>query len=211
MEKALLQQEIEQIHQQKEDAQSGESKRLEELAELEKEIASADKELAKLNEKLGESSGNIEDRQLLLRTLSSESEKLRAKMEAAQEAQTQAKLSERSFTLKLENASEKYEDLNDQILELEDEIAFKQDDLEKNALQKQQIKDFDDNAAQILKEREEELKDKGFARCSASVLVNLRFVNGLFGDEVSVGSERIRIGRTRKKEFMASLNKYLGG
>jgi DNA-binding LytR/AlgR family response regulator len=62
-----------------------------------------------------------------------------------------------------------------------------------------------------LKEREEELKDKGFARCSASVLVNLRFVNGLFGDEVSVGSERIRIGRTRKKEFMASLNKYLGG
>lgn len=62
-----------------------------------------------------------------------------------------------------------------------------------------------------LKEREEELKDRGFARCSASVLVNLRYVNGLFGDEVSVGSERIRIGRSRKKEFMACLNKYLGG
>lgn len=62
-----------------------------------------------------------------------------------------------------------------------------------------------------LKEREEELKDRGFARCSASVLVNLRYVNGLFGDEVSVGSDRIRIGRSRKKEFMAGLNKYLGG
>ena len=62
-----------------------------------------------------------------------------------------------------------------------------------------------------LKEREEDLRDQDFARCSASVLVNLRYVNGLFGDEVSVGSERIRIGRTRKKEFMTRLNKYLGG
>lgn len=62
-----------------------------------------------------------------------------------------------------------------------------------------------------LREREEELKERGFARCNASVLVNLRYVNGLYGDEVSVGSERIRIGRSRKKEFMASLNKYLGG
>ena len=62
-----------------------------------------------------------------------------------------------------------------------------------------------------LREREKDLKDQDFARCSASVLVNLRYVNGLFGDEVSVGSERIRIGRSRKKEFMASLNKYLGG
>jgi hypothetical protein len=28
---------------------------------------------------------------------------------------------------------------------------------------------------------------------------------------VSVGSERIRIGRSRKKEFMTRLNEYLGG
>ena len=62
-----------------------------------------------------------------------------------------------------------------------------------------------------LKEREEDLRDQDFARCSASVLVNLRYVNGLYGDEVSIGSERIRIGRTRRKEFMTRLNKYLGG
>jgi DNA-binding LytR/AlgR family response regulator len=62
-----------------------------------------------------------------------------------------------------------------------------------------------------LKEREEDLRDQDFARCSASVLVNLRYVNGLYGDEVSIGNERIRIGRTRKKEFMTRLNKYLGG
>lgn len=62
-----------------------------------------------------------------------------------------------------------------------------------------------------LKEKEKDLRDQSFARCSASVLVNLRYVNGLFGDEVSVGSERIRIGRSRKKEFMTRLNEYLGG
>ena len=62
-----------------------------------------------------------------------------------------------------------------------------------------------------LKEKEEQLAGQDFARCSASVLVNLRYVDGLYGDEVSVGSERIRIGRSRKKEFMTRLNEYLGG
>ena len=62
-----------------------------------------------------------------------------------------------------------------------------------------------------LKEKEESLSGQSFARCSASVLVNLRYVDGLYGDEVSVGSERIRIGRSRKKEFMTKLNEYLGG
>ena len=61
-----------------------------------------------------------------------------------------------------------------------------------------------------LKEREEDLSGQAFARCSASVLVNLRYVTGLYGDEVSIGSERIRIGRTRKKEFLQKLNEYLG-
>ena len=45
---------------------------------------------------------------------------------------------------------------------------------------------------------------------SASVLVNLRYVDGLYGDEVSVGGTRIRIGRSRKKEFMTRL-KYFDG
>ena len=62
-----------------------------------------------------------------------------------------------------------------------------------------------------LKEKEEQLAGQDFARCSASVLVNLRYVDGLYGDEVSIGSERVRIGRSRKKEFMTRLNEYLGG
>lgn len=62
-----------------------------------------------------------------------------------------------------------------------------------------------------LKERETELAGQGFARCSASVLVNLRHVTGLYGDEISVGDERIRIGRSKRKEFLTRLNQYLGG
>lgn len=62
-----------------------------------------------------------------------------------------------------------------------------------------------------LGDREEELRDREFARCSASVLVNLRYVNGLYGDEIGVGGGRIKIGRSKKKEFLARLNAYLGG
>lgn len=62
-----------------------------------------------------------------------------------------------------------------------------------------------------LGEREEELRDHEFARCSASALVNLRCVTGLYGDEIAVGEERVKIGRSKKKEFLARLNRYLGG
>lgn len=62
-----------------------------------------------------------------------------------------------------------------------------------------------------LGERESELREHEFARCSASVLVNLRYVNGLYGEEIGVGEERIKIGRSKKKDFLARLNGYLGG
>lgn len=62
-----------------------------------------------------------------------------------------------------------------------------------------------------LSEREPELTPHNFARCSASCLVNLRYVRGLYGDEILVGTERKKIGRSKKKEFIAKLNAYLGG
>ena len=62
-----------------------------------------------------------------------------------------------------------------------------------------------------LSEREAELRDREFARCSASALVNLRYVTGLHGDEITVGGQRLKIGRSRKKEFLVRLNQYLGG
>jgi len=61
-----------------------------------------------------------------------------------------------------------------------------------------------------LGEREKELSGVNFARCSASVLVNLSYVRGLYGDEIEVGTDRIKIGRSKKKAFMEQLNTYLG-
>lgn len=62
-----------------------------------------------------------------------------------------------------------------------------------------------------LGERERELQGREFARCSASALVNLRCVTGLHGDEITVGTQRLKIGRSKKKEFLSRLNQYLGG
>lgn len=62
-----------------------------------------------------------------------------------------------------------------------------------------------------LSERERELQGREFARCSASALVNLRYVTGLHGDEITVGGQRLKISRSRKKEFLTRLNQYLGG
>jgi len=61
-----------------------------------------------------------------------------------------------------------------------------------------------------LSEREEELAPHNFARCSASILVNLSYIKGLYGDEIAVGDEMLRIGRSKKKSFMERLNSYLG-
>ncbi len=60
-----------------------------------------------------------------------------------------------------------------------------------------------------LSNREEELSGHGFARCSASCLVNLKSVSGLYGDEIAIGNERIRIGRSKKKAFLDRLNEYI--
>lgn len=58
---------------------------------------------------------------------------------------------------------------------------------------------------------ERQLSSYGFVRCSKSYLVNLKYVEGVDGDEVIVAGDRLKIGRTRYKAFMSALNEYLGG
>lgn len=48
----------------------------------------------------------------------------------------------------------------------------------------------------------------GFARCNRSYLVNLRFVNAVQGDTLLIGGHTLKIGRTKKKEFMQQLSEY---
>lgn len=48
----------------------------------------------------------------------------------------------------------------------------------------------------------------GFVRCSASYLVNLRFVRAVSGATVTVGKDQIGISRGKKKEFLQALNTF---
>ena len=62
-----------------------------------------------------------------------------------------------------------------------------------------------------MKEMEEKLADKGFARCNSGYLVNLRYVEEIRQNFVTVAGEELQISRPRKKSFMETLTDYLGG
>ena len=60
-----------------------------------------------------------------------------------------------------------------------------------------------------LSRAEKILSDYGFERCGKSHLVNLRYVTGINGDEVTVAGDTIKIGRSKSKSFLAALNDYI--
>ncbi len=64
--------------------------------------------------------------------------------------------------------------------------------------------------AGTLKKLEERLKDDGFFRCNYCYLVNLRFVEYIHGNDVTVGSDCLQISRNRKKEFLQKLTEFYG-
>jgi len=57
---------------------------------------------------------------------------------------------------------------------------------------------------------EERLSGYGFSRCSNSYLINLKYIETIEGDMVYIGSERITITRTKKKQFMLDFTEYYG-
>ena len=60
-----------------------------------------------------------------------------------------------------------------------------------------------------LRELESRLKDFGFFHCNKGYLINLAYVDGITGQEISIGEDVISVGRTRKKAFMDAMNAYL--
>ena len=62
-----------------------------------------------------------------------------------------------------------------------------------------------------LKDIEEKLTDHSFRRCNNCYLINLKYVNGVDGDDVIVGSDRLKISRPKKKEFLQAIAEYMGG
>ena len=61
-----------------------------------------------------------------------------------------------------------------------------------------------------IREKEELLRDFGFARASNSFLVNLHYATAFSGGDVTVAGARSPVGRTKKKDFLKSLTEYLG-
>lgn len=61
-----------------------------------------------------------------------------------------------------------------------------------------------------LQQAEDNLKAFGFARCSASCLVNLRCVSSVTDSAVCVHGELLPMSRGKKKPFLQELAQYLG-
>lgn len=57
---------------------------------------------------------------------------------------------------------------------------------------------------------EKQLADKNFSRCNASYLLNLMHVKSFDAETVTVGNTRLKIGRSRKTDFLDALTLYLG-
>jgi len=61
-----------------------------------------------------------------------------------------------------------------------------------------------------MKNVEESVKEAAFSRCSVSYLVNLAYVEEADKESVKVHGEQLYFSRTRKKEFLEDLAKFLG-
>ena len=68
---------------------------------------------------------------------------------------------------------------------------------------------FETNSS--MKNVEAELAGCHFARCDNSFLVNLKFVTWVGQKELLVGSETLKVSRTRRKAFLQELINYMGG
>lgn len=63
----------------------------------------------------------------------------------------------------------------------------------------------------VLSKVESELKEFGFLRCNQCYLVNPRFIVGVKGSVVQLGSEMLSISRPRRKIFMTELANWYAG
>lgn len=61
-----------------------------------------------------------------------------------------------------------------------------------------------------LKQVENILPANSFSRCNNCYLVNLKFVTAMNKDFVSVGEDKLKISRLKKKEFIDDFTNYLG-
>lgn len=71
--------------------------------------------------------------------------------------------------------------------------------------------DADFGVVSTLRAMEAELSGDGFIRCHNGLLVNLRHVTGVEGNDCRIrGGARLPISRPRKREFLAALAEHIG-
>ena len=63
----------------------------------------------------------------------------------------------------------------------------------------------------VMKEAEEQFSKYHFARCSHGYLVNLKYVQSVTGNIVTVAGEELVLSRSRKNDFMAEFARFIGG
>lgn len=63
----------------------------------------------------------------------------------------------------------------------------------------------------VLSKVENELKQFGFLRCNQCYLINPRFIVGINGNAVQLGTETLSISRPRRKIFMTELANWYAG
>ena len=60
-----------------------------------------------------------------------------------------------------------------------------------------------------MREAVQALEGDPFFQCNKAFLVNLAYVDGMTGNDIIVGTERIPVSRARKKAFLQAMNEYL--
>ncbi len=60
-----------------------------------------------------------------------------------------------------------------------------------------------------IRDAAEELKEEPFFQCNKAYLVNLAYVDGMQGNDLFVGDDRIPVSRSRKKELLEAINRYM--
>ena len=60
-----------------------------------------------------------------------------------------------------------------------------------------------------MREAVKALEGEPFFQCNKAFLVNLAYVDGISGNDLIIGSERIPVSRARKKAFLEAMNQYL--
>ena len=63
----------------------------------------------------------------------------------------------------------------------------------------------------VMKETEEQFAKYHFARCSHGYLINLKYVQSVNGNIVTVAGEEIALSRSKKNDFMEAFARYIGG